>query len=185
MEPGKKALQGLKEIKKSSRISASKKKRPSELPTTTASLNCAIAKSLNCKKRSKRHRKRLGDTNGRLLKEEVDEALIAQIVAKWTGIPVQKMLEGEAEKLLHLEESLEKRVVGQHFAIAAVSEAIRRSRSGLNDPTRPIGVFLFVGPTGVGKTELTKALADQLFNNEEAIIRLDMSEYMEKHASPN
>jgi len=126
--------------------------------------------------------KRLGDTNGRLLKEEVDDSLIAQIVSKWTGVPVQKMLEGEAEKLLNLEEFLEKRVVGQHFAITAVSEAIRRSRSGLSDPKRPIGAFLFVGPTGVGKTELTKALADQLFNNEEAIIRLDMSEYMEKHA---
>lgn len=124
----------------------------------------------------------LGDNQERLLKEEVDEPLIAQIVAKWTGIPVQKMLAGEADKLLHLEEELEKRVVGQRFAIEAVSEAIRRSRSGLSDPKRPIGVFLFVGPTGVGKTELTKALADQLFNSEEAIIRLDMSEYMEKHS---
>ena len=118
----------------------------------------------------------------RLLQEEVDENLIAQIVAKWTHIPVQKMLEGEAHKLLHLEESLSQRVVGQSFAIQAVSEAIRRSRSGLADPARPIGVFLFVGPTGVGKTELTKALADQLFSQEEAIIRIDMSEYMEKHS---
>lgn len=126
--------------------------------------------------------KKLGDDQGRLLKEEVDENLIAQIVSKWTGIPVQKMLAGEAEKLLHLEAELEKRVVGQPFAVTAVSEAIRRSRSGLADPKRPIGVFLFVGPTGVGKTELAKALADQLFNSEEAIIRLDMSEYMEKHS---
>ena len=124
----------------------------------------------------------MGDTNGRLLKEEVDEHLIAQIVSKWTGIPIQKMLSGEAEKLLHLEKTLEKRVIGQHFAVEAISEAIRRSRSGLADPNRPIGVFLFVGPTGVGKTELTKAVADQLFNSEEAIIRLDMSEYMEKHS---
>jgi len=126
--------------------------------------------------------KNLGTNNGRLLKEEVDENLIAQIVSKWTGIPVQKMLAGEADKLLKLEDSLEKRVVGQRFAVEAVSEAIRRSRSGLSDPRRPIGVFLFVGPTGVGKTELTKALADQLFSSEEAIIRLDMSEYMEKHS---
>ena len=124
----------------------------------------------------------LGQSNGRLLKEEVDEHLIAQIVSKWTGVPVQKMLSAEAEKLLHLEETLEKRVVGQPIATTAVSEAIRRSRSGLADPRRPIGVFLFVGPTGVGKTELTKALADQLFNTEDAIIRMDMSEYMEKHA---
>jgi ATP-dependent Clp protease ATP-binding subunit ClpB len=118
----------------------------------------------------------------RLLKEEVDEPLIAQIVAKWTGIPVNRMLEGEAQRLLELEKTLGERVVGQSFAIHAVSEAIRRSRAGLNDPARPMGVFLFVGPTGVGKTELAKALADQLFDQEEAIIRLDMSEYMEKHS---
>lgn len=118
----------------------------------------------------------------RLLQEEVDENLIAQIVSKWTGIPVQKMLEGEAEKLLHLEDELEKRVVGQRLAVTAVSEAIRRSRSGLGDPGRPMGAFLFLGPTGVGKTELAKALAMQLFNQEEAMIRLDMSEYMEKHS---
>lgn len=118
----------------------------------------------------------------RLLQEEVDENLIAQIVAKWTGIPVQKMMEGEAHRLLQLEQALEQRVVGQTFAVQAVSEAIRRSRSGLSDPSRPVGVFLFIGPTGVGKTELAKALADQLFNQEDAIIRIDMSEYMEKHA---
>lgn len=117
----------------------------------------------------------------RLLQEEVDENLIAHIVSKWTGIPVTKMLEGEAEKLLHLESDLHKRVVGQEIAVKAVSEAIRRSRSGLNDPNRPLGAFLFLGPTGVGKTELAKALAEQLFNQEEALIRLDMSEYMEKH----
>ncbi len=123
----------------------------------------------------------LNSKPNRLLQEEVDEHLIAQIVAKWTGIPVHKMLEGEAERLLHLEKELEKRVVGQDMAVSAVSEAIRRSRSGLSDPGRPMGVFLFLGPTGVGKTELAKALAVQLFNQEEALIRLDMSEYMEKH----
>ncbi len=118
----------------------------------------------------------------RLLQEEVDEDLIAHIVSKWTGIPVSKMLEGEAEKLLHLEKELEKRVVGQDFAVEAVSEAIRRSRSGLSDPGKPMGVFLFLGPTGVGKTELAKALAEQLFDQEDALVRLDMSEYMEKHS---
>jgi ATP-dependent Clp protease ATP-binding subunit ClpB len=118
----------------------------------------------------------------RLLQEEVDESLIAQIIGKWTGIPVNRMLEGEAERLLNLEKTLSERVVGQPFAIEAVSEAIRRSRAGLNDPARPVGVFLFVGPTGVGKTELAKALADQLFNQEQAIIRIDMSEYIEKHS---
>ena len=126
--------------------------------------------------------KKLDSKPNRLLKEEVDEQLIAEIVSKWTGIPVQKMLEGEAKKLLHLEQDIEKRVVGQDLAVSAVSEAIRRSRSGLADPNRPVGVFLFVGPTGVGKTELAKSLAVQLFNQEEAMIRLDMSEYMEKHS---
>lgn len=119
---------------------------------------------------------------GRLLQEEVDESLVAQIVAKWTGIPVERMLEKETQKILHLESHLEQRVIGQNLAVKAVSEAIRRSRAGLSDPQRPSGVFLFVGPTGVGKTELVKALAEQLFDKEDAIIRLDMSEYMEKHS---
>lgn len=117
-----------------------------------------------------------------LLKEEVDEALITQIVSKWSRIPVEKMQTKEAEKLLRLEKVIGKSVVGQPFAIRTVSEAIRRARSGLSDPNRPIGAFLFVGPTGVGKTELAKALARELFDQEEAIIRLDMSEYMEKHS---
>ncbi|MBF8262664.1 MAG: ATPase [Parachlamydiales bacterium] len=116
----------------------------------------------------------------RLLQEEVDENLIAQIVSKWTGIPVDKMLEKETQKILHLEQHLEERVIGQRPAVQAVSEALRRSRAHLNDPNRPLGVFLFLGPTGVGKTELVKALAEQLFDKEDAIIRLDMSEYMEK-----
>ncbi len=123
----------------------------------------------------------LNSKPNRLLQEEVDENLIAQIVSKWTGIPVSKMLEGEAGKLLYMEDEIEKRVVGQDLAVTSVCEAIRRSRSGLSDPNRPIGAFLFLGPTGVGKTELAKALAYQLFNSEEALIRLDMSEYMEKH----
>ena len=125
---------------------------------------------------------KLNKTPERLLQEEVDENLIAQIVSKWTGIPLEKMLEKETEKMLHLEKFLEERVVGQPIAVRAISEAIRRSRAGLNDPQRPIGAFLFVGPTGVGKTELVKALAEQLFDKEDAIIRLDMSEYMEKHS---
>ena len=125
--------------------------------------------------------KKLHAKEHRLLQEEVDENLIASVVSKWTGIPVHKMLAGEAEKLLKLEVALGERVVGQPIAINAVSEAVRCSRAGLNDPGRPTGVFLFLGPTGVGKTELAKALAEQLFNQEDAIIRCDMSEYMEKH----
>jgi len=118
----------------------------------------------------------------RLLRNRVTEEEIADIVSKWTGIPVSKMLEGEKEKLLHMEEGLHRRVVGQDEAIRAVSNAIRRSRAGLSDPNRPYGSFLFLGPTGVGKTELCKALAEFLFDTEEAMVRIDMSEFMEKHS---
>ena len=117
-----------------------------------------------------------------LVDEAVTEAHIAQIVSRWTGIPVDKMLEGEREKLLHMEAALGKRVIGQEEAVSAVSRAVRRARAGLQDPNRPIGSFLFLGPTGVGKTELTKALAGFLFDDDQAICRLDMSEYMEKHS---
>jgi len=119
---------------------------------------------------------------GAMLKEEVTEQEIAGVVAKWTGIPVSKMMEGETEKLIKMEEKLKERVVGQDEAVAAVANAIRRSRSGLADPNRPLGSFLFVGPTGVGKTELAKALAGYLFDDEKMMIRIDMSEYMEKHS---
>ncbi|HOJ39848.1 MAG TPA: AAA family ATPase, partial [bacterium] len=117
---------------------------------------------------------------GGLLKEEVTEEDIAEVVSKWTGIPVSRMLEGEIQKLLHMEERLSRRVVGQNEAITAVANCIRRSRSGLADPNRPIGSFIFLGPTGVGKTELAKALAEFLFDDENALVRIDMSEYMEK-----
>ena len=120
-------------------------------------------------------------TRTRLLKEEIDEEDIAEIVGKWTGIPVSKLLEGEVQKLLRLEEHLHKRVIGQEEAIQVVSDAVRRARAGMKDPKRPIGSFLFLGPTGVGKTELAKALAEFLFDDESAIVRIDMSEYQEKH----
>ncbi|MDY6820561.1 MAG: ATP-dependent chaperone ClpB [Deferribacterota bacterium] len=118
----------------------------------------------------------------KMLKEEVDEEDVAQIVSKWTGIPVSKLLQQEAQKLINMEEHLHRRVIGQEKAIKSVSEAIRRNRVGLGDPNRPIGSFIFLGPTGVGKTELAKALAEFLFDTENALIRLDMSEYMEKHS---
>jgi ATP-dependent Clp protease ATP-binding subunit ClpB len=118
----------------------------------------------------------------KMLKEEVDDEDIAEVVSRWTGIPVSRMLEGEKEKLVHMEQRLSQRVVGQKEAIGAISDAVRRARSGLQDPNRPIGSFIFMGPTGVGKTELAKALAEFLFNSEQAIVRVDMSEYMEKHA---
>ena len=118
----------------------------------------------------------------KMLKEEVDAEDVAEVISRWTGIPVSKMLEGEKDKLIHMEERLGRRVIGQHEAIVAVSNAVRRARAGLQDPNRPIGSFIFMGPTGVGKTELAKALAEFLFDSEQAIVRIDMSEYMEKHA---
>ncbi|MDX2448717.1 MAG: AAA family ATPase, partial [Desulfobacterales bacterium] len=120
--------------------------------------------------------------NKKMLKEEVEEDDIAEVISRWTGIPVNKMLEGEREKLVHMEARLSQRVIGQTEAISAVSNAVRRARSGLQDPNRPIGSFIFMGPTGVGKTELAKALAEFIFDSEQAIVRIDMSEYMEKHA---
>jgi ATP-dependent Clp protease ATP-binding subunit ClpB len=126
----------------------------------------------------------LTSSNGEMkfFKEAVDEEDIAQVVAKWTGIPVSRLLEGEVEKLIHMEDRLHERIIGQDAAVAAVSNALRRSRAGLQDPNRPIGTFLFLGPTGVGKTELARALAEFMFDSEQAMVRIDMSEYMEKHA---
>ncbi|MBP7528073.1 MAG: ATP-dependent chaperone ClpB [Syntrophorhabdaceae bacterium] len=118
----------------------------------------------------------------KMLKEEVDEEDIARVVSKWTGIPVSKMLEGEMDKLVHMEENIHRRVIGQDEAIGAVANTIRRARAGLQDPNRPLGSFLFLGPTGVGKTELARALAEFLFDDEQAIVRIDMSEFMEKHS---
>jgi ATP-dependent Clp protease ATP-binding subunit ClpB len=123
-----------------------------------------------------------GARSTRMLKEEVDEEDVARIVSKWTGIPVSKMLEGEVKKLVTMEERLRQRVVGQDAALERVANAIRRSRAGLSDPKRPIGSFIFLGPTGVGKTELARGLAEFLFDDEHSMVRIDMSEYMEKHA---
>jgi ATP-dependent Clp protease ATP-binding subunit ClpB len=122
------------------------------------------------------------DGSSRLIKEDVDEEDIAEVVSRWTGIPISKLMEGEVEKLLHLDEHLHKRVIGQNEAVEAVADAVIRARSGLKDPNRPTGSFIFLGPTGVGKTELARALAEFLFDDEQAMIRIDMSEYMEKHA---
>ncbi|MFN3701204.1 MAG: ATP-dependent chaperone ClpB [Alphaproteobacteria bacterium] len=146
---------------------------------TVASAKNATDKSGADKNAAKKSEKGIG---GSLINEEVTEDDIAGIVSRWTGVPVDKMLEGEREKLLSMEENLKRRVVGQDEAVSAVSNAVRRARSGLQDPRRPIGSFLFLGPTGVGKTELTKALAEFLFDDDTAMIRLDMSEYMEKHS---
>jgi ATP-dependent Clp protease ATP-binding subunit ClpB len=121
-------------------------------------------------------------SSGKMLKEEVDADDIAEIVSRWTGIPVSRLMEGEIQKLLNMETRLHKRVIGQHEAIDAVSNAIRRARAGLQDPNRPLGSFIFLGPTGVGKTELARSLAEFLFDSDQAMVRIDMSEYMERHA---
>jgi ATP-dependent Clp protease ATP-binding subunit ClpB len=118
---------------------------------------------------------------GSMVKEEVDEDDVAAVVARWTGIPVDRLLEGETEKLIHMEDRLHQRVVGQDEAVEAVANALRRARTGLQDPNRPIGSFVFLGPTGVGKTELARALAEFMFDDEHALVRLDMSEYQERH----
>jgi len=123
-----------------------------------------------------------GKSENQLLRSKVTEEEIAEVVSKWTGIPVSKMLEGERDKLLKMESLLHQRVIGQEEAVVAVSNAVRRSRAGLSDPNRPSGSFMFLGPTGVGKTELCKALAEFLFDTEEAMVRIDMSEFMEKHS---
>ena len=156
--------------------------RPSASTISTASRSCATASSPKLEKELDAEEERLAQNDGaRLSKEEVDEDDIADVIARWTGIPVSKLLEGEKQKLLHLDEELHQRVIGQDEAVDAVAEAVLRSRSGLADPNRPIGSFIFLGPTGVGKTELARALAEYLFDDERAMIRIDMSEYQEKH----
>ena len=141
-------------------------------------------KTIELKKQLEEANRNLSDLqkDRKMLKEEVDDEDIAEVVSRWTGIPVSRMLEGERQKLIHTEDRLSKRVIGQSEAIVAVANAVRRARSGLQDPNRPIGSFIFMGPTGVGKTELAKALAEFIFDSETAMIRVDMSEYMEKHS---
>ena len=147
-----------------------------------AELEYGTLGELNRKLAAKEAELTSGHAGKTLLREEVTEDDIAEVIAKWTGIPVSKLVQSEMQKLLHLEEELHTRVIGQQQAVTAVADAIQRSRAGLSDPNRPIASFLFLGPTGVGKTELSKALAAQLFDSEEAMVRIDMSEYMEKHA---
>jgi ATP-dependent Clp protease ATP-binding subunit ClpB len=173
-------LQSTKEQIEAARLDLEKAERQNDYETagrirygTLRELEARLAES-------ERHLKEL-QTGGALLKEEVDAEEIAQIVARWTGIPVSKLLEGETQKLIHMETHLNERVVGQAEALQVVSNAVRRARSGLQDPNRPIGSFIFLGPTGVGKTELARALAEFLFDDERAMIRIDMSEYQEKH----
>ena len=149
------------------------------IPEAPASWPMAAIPETRAEAHGDREQRRQG---GAMLEEEVTADHVAQVVSRWTGVPVDRMLEGEKEKLLRMEEQLGKRVIGQAEAVKAVSTAVRRARAGLQDPNRPIGSFMFLGPTGVGKTELTKALAEYLFDDESALLRIDMSEYMEKHS---
>jgi len=175
------AIRELKERYERAKVEAAKAEREGNL-SKAAELKYGMLISLE---------KDIGERNaqlaeiqkdGGLLKEEVDPEDVAEVVAKWTGIPVSRMIEGEMEKLLKMEDRIASRVIGQHEAIVAVANAVRRARSGLQDPNRPIGSFIFMGPTGVGKTELARTLAEFLFDNEQAMVRVDMSEYMEMHS---
>ena len=183
-ESEKEAIQTIRELKEKQEqlgIEAQKYERQGNL-AKVAEIRYGITTALEKQMEEAQQKLSRLQENKRMLKEEVEEDDIAEVISHWTGIPVNKMLEGEREKLVQMEERLSRRVIGQTEAISAVSNAVRRARSGLQDPNRPIGSFIFMGPTGVGKTELAKALAEFIFDSEQAIVRVDMSEYMEKHA---
>ncbi len=173
-------IRGLKEQIEQTQVESEKAEREGDLARAA---ELKYGKLLELQKSLEAENARLVDAQEKrkMLKEEVDEEDIAEVVSKWTGIPVSKMLEGEVQKLLHMDDRLKLRVVGQDEAIKAVSNAVRRARAGIQDPNRPIGSFIFLGPTGVGKTELAKALAEFLFDDENAMVRIDMSEYQERH----
>ena len=175
-----KSIRNLKEEIEKTKIDAEHAERDADLQKAA---ELKYGKLLELQKRLNEENKKLEklQKSQKMLKEEVDEEDIAEAVSKWTGIPVTRLMEAEIDKLIHMEERLRKRVVGQDEAISVISNAIRRARAGLQDPNRPIGSFIFLGPTGVGKTELSKALAQFLFDDERAMVRIDMSEYMEKH----
>jgi ATP-dependent Clp protease ATP-binding subunit ClpB len=174
-------IRALKEEAESTRTAAEKAEREGDLGKA-AQLRYGTLQELQKKLEEANQRFSSLQKEQKMLKEEVDEEDVAEIVAKWTGIPVSRMLQGDVERLLGLEERLSRRVVAQTEAIQAVSNAVRRARAGIQDPNRPIGSFIFIGPTGVGKTELARALAENLFDDERAMIRIDMSEYSERHS---
>lgn len=175
-------IRDLKEQLETTRIESERAEREGDLGKA-AELRYGKLLQLQKQLDEENHKLEEAQVRRKMLKEEVDEEDIAEVVSKWTGIPVSRMLESEVQKLIKMEENLKKRVVGQDEAIVAVSNAIRRARAGIQDPNRPIGSFLFLGPTGVGKTELAKALAEFLFDDEAAVIRIDMSEYQERHTT--
>jgi ATP-dependent Clp protease ATP-binding subunit ClpB len=183
-ENEKKAISRIREIKEKIEKTKQMMKEAERELNYTRLAELQYGEVTHLEKELKQEEEKLGllQKEEKMLKEEVDEEDVAEVVSKWTGIPVSRMLEGEVEKLIHMEERLRQRVVGQDDAIVAVSNAVRRARAGLQDPNRPIGSFIFMGPTGVGKTELARALAEFLFDDEQAMVRIDMSEYMEKHS---
>jgi ATP-dependent Clp protease ATP-binding subunit ClpB len=174
------SLQATKEQIEQTRLEMERSERQADLEKV-ARLRYGTLRDLEAKLAEDERRLKTIQADGALLKEEVDAEEIASIVSRWTGIPVSRLMEGETEKLIHMEGRLHERVVGQDDAVRVVSNAVRRSRAGLQDPDRPIGSFIFLGPTGVGKTELARALAEFLFDDERAMVRIDMSEYQEKH----
>ncbi|HBP92593.1 MAG TPA: type VI secretion system ATPase TssH, partial [Alcanivorax sp.] len=178
------ALQGAQQYKaelEQARVDMEQARRAGDL-SRMSELQYGVIPDLEKKVQTAQEAEESAQVETKLLRNKVTEEEVAEVVSKWTGIPVSKMLEGERDKLLRMEEALHARVVGQDEAVTAVSNAVRRSRAGLSDPNRPNGSFLFLGPTGVGKTELCKALAGFLFDTEEAMVRIDMSEFMEKHS---
>jgi ATP-dependent Clp protease ATP-binding subunit ClpB len=180
----KEAISSIREIKEKieqTRVEAEQAERAGDLQRA-AELRYGVLRELEQQLQARQEELEKLHSEGRMLSEEVTDQDVAEVVSRWTGIPVAKLMQGEVEKLIHLEEYLHRRVVGQDRAVAAVAHAVRRSRAGLADPNRPIGSFIFCGPTGVGKTELARALAEFLFDDERAMVRIDMSEYMERHA---
>lgn len=183
-EKEKSLIKGIGEIKEKldrAKTEAEEAERKGDLGRV-AEIRYGTITSLEMEQKEKNRELAEFQKDNKMLKEEVDEEDIARVVSKWTGIPVSKMLEGDMEKLVNMEDRIHKRIIGQYEAVDAVANTIRRARAGLQDPNRPLGSFLFLGPTGVGKTELAKALAEFLFDDEQAIIRIDMSEFMEKHS---
>ncbi|HKX75138.1 MAG TPA: ATP-dependent chaperone ClpB [Acidimicrobiia bacterium] len=175
------AIRSIKERIEETRLQAERAEKEGDL-ARAAELRYGAMRELEANLARRQEELEKLHAEGRMLSEEVTDQDVAEVVARWTGIPVAKLLQGEMEKLIHLEEYLHQRVVGQDQAVRAVADAVRRSRAGLSDPHRPIGSFIFLGPTGVGKTELARALAEFLFDDERAMVRIDMSEYMEKHS---
>ena len=183
-ENEKKAISTIREIKEQMETTKQMMKEAERDLNYTKLAELQYGQMIHLEKELKQQEEKLAQLQKeeKMLKEEVDEEDVAEVVAQWTGIPVSRMLEGEVQKLIHMEGRLRQRVVGQDDAISAVSNAVRRSRTGLQDPNRPMGSFIFMGPTGVGKTELARALAEFLFDDEQAMVRIDMSEFMEKHS---